>query len=150
PPTTTVASFTVANPAAVPGDFSAEIDWGDGSPTSFGTIVAGPVLPAGPTFLVQGGHTYAEEGTYTIKGHFSDNFGQTVTSTATANVADAVLTAPTGVALKAVEGQTLSNVAVATFTDTNPLGTTSDFTAIITWGDGSTSSGVVTLVGGGP
>src|SRR5262249_34937519 len=104
PPTTTVASFTVANPAAVPGDFSAEIDWGDGSPTSFGTIVAGPVLPAGPTFLVQGGHTYAEEGTYTIKVHFSDNFGQTVTSTATANVADAVLTAATGVALKAVEG----------------------------------------------
>src|SRR5439155_12691371 len=39
--------------------------------------------------------------------------------------------------------------AVATFTDLNPNATVTDFTATITWGDGHTSRGTVTAVGGG-
>ncbi|WP_088254775.1 hypothetical protein [Fimbriiglobus ruber] len=47
------------------------------------------------------------------------------------------------------QGAALTNVVVATFTDTNPFSQVSDFQASITWGDGGTSYGVVTAVAGG-
>ena len=40
-------------------------------------------------------------------------------------------------------------MTVATFTDANPNATVSDFTATITWGDGSTSAGTVVATGNG-
>ena len=47
-----------------------------------------------------------------------------------------------------VEGGTFSGV-VATFIDGNPNALASDFTALITWGDGHTSAGVITSTGAG-
>lgn len=38
--TGTVASFICANPASPASDFTASIDWGDGTAASEGTIVA--------------------------------------------------------------------------------------------------------------
>ena len=46
-----------------------------------------------------------------------------------------------GLALSAVRGQPLGTIA--TFTDPNPGVTSSDFTATIDWGDGTTSTGTV-------
>jgi hypothetical protein len=48
-----VASFTDGNPAATAGDFTATIDWGDG------TTTAGSVSAASGNFLVTGSHAYA-------------------------------------------------------------------------------------------
>ena len=59
----TVATFTDANPSATAGDFTATINWGDGT-TSSGTDHGGPNTGI---FSVSGAaHTYAEAGNYTI------------------------------------------------------------------------------------
>ena len=61
--TVTVATFTDANPSATAGDFTATINWGDGTSSS-GTITEDPNTKI---FSVNGAaHTYTEEGHYTI------------------------------------------------------------------------------------
>ena len=52
----TVGSFFDANAFALPSDFTATIDWGDGSPLTLGTI-AEPNGP-GTAFVVTGSHNY--------------------------------------------------------------------------------------------
>ncbi len=54
PGTTVVGTFTDANTFATTADFRTNIDWGDGSPTSTGTVVA-TATPG--VFDVEGGHT---------------------------------------------------------------------------------------------
>jgi hypothetical protein len=68
-------------------------------------------------------------------------------SALTRNVADAGLTA-TGESLHAGLAQAFSGT-VASFTDANPFGKAADFVATIAWGDGHTSSGLVTADGKG-
>lgn len=127
-----------------PADFTATVDWGDGSLPTSGTIVA---TGAGH-FEVTGTHTYVEEGTYTalvtiLETAYPVN---TATATTTADVADAPLHA-TGVSL--ITTNPVSGV-VANFTDENPYGTVSDFTATIDWGDGSPPvPGTVAAAGSG-
>ena len=73
-----VANFTDANPLATMSDFSATIDWGDGS-TSAGTIGTG----SGNSFTVSGSHTYAQAGSYTATVTIQDQGGSTATATTT-------------------------------------------------------------------
>jgi hypothetical protein len=83
PLTTTVASFTDADPSAQSSDFQAVIVWGDGT-LSLGTVIAN-----GAGFDVQGTHTYSEEGNYTIQVQITDVGGSTVTTSGSASVASA-------------------------------------------------------------
>jgi hypothetical protein len=71
-----VATFTDANPAAPVGDFTATIDWGDGSPASPGTVSG----PTGGPFTVAGSHTYGTLGPKTITTHIVDEGGSTATA----------------------------------------------------------------------
>ncbi len=138
-----VATFSDANPAAVAGDFTATIDWGDGNQS------AGAVATAGDgTFTVSGSHLYAEEASHlTVDVAIADTGGSTATTHSTAEVGDAPLTA-TAMTISAVEGQTFSGT-VATFSDANQAAVAGDFTAAIDWGDGKQSAGTVTTVGDG-
>ena len=52
--TTAVATFN--DPSGSAADYTATIDWGDGSPTSTGTVTG-----SSGHFSVSGTHTYAEE-----------------------------------------------------------------------------------------
>src|SRR5207245_2531486 len=61
-------------------------------------------------------------------------------STGTFSVADAPLTAGAITPPVAVEGQAFSNVAAFYFTDADPAGAASDYTATVTWGDGSSAT----------
>ena len=79
----TVATFTDANPNATVSDFTATIDWGDGT-TSAGTIVA----QSGGGFAVDGAHTYADEGEYTVGVSINDAGGSTASATSKATIAD--------------------------------------------------------------
>jgi PKD domain len=139
-----VATFIEPDASAPASQYSATIDWGDGS-TSSGTV-SGPV---GGPFTISGTHTYIEEGSYAVKVTITDNVNSsnTVTATSTATVADAPLTA--SCATPTVSTTSFSGT-VATFTDANPFAPVSDFTATIDWGDGTTSLGVVTGPVGGP
>src|SRR5262249_11037342 len=66
----------------------------------------------------------------------------------TALVADAPLVA-TGVPVTTVEGAALNNVLVATFADTGGPEAVSHYSAVINWGDGHVSAGLITPDGAG-
>src|ERR1700720_1672828 len=136
--TTDVASFTDTNLADTASSFTATIDWGDGTTTP-GTIVG-----SNGHFTVEGGHTYADENQYPAL--------VTVTRTAdssqlliagTVPVADTDNFTPHGTTITYTPNAPLTNVTVATFTDTNTHNAAGDFTAQIDWGDGTTTTGTV-------
>jgi hypothetical protein len=90
-----VASFTDANAGAGTADFTATIDWGDGTPLTAGTISQpGGVGP----FIVSGSHTYADSGTNggagiePIQVLVVDDDGSRLTITNTATVTDNAIT----------------------------------------------------------
>lgn len=142
--TGTVATFTDPDASATAAEYTATIDWGDGS-TSAG-VVTGPV---GGLFNVDGSHVYQEEGSYSIKVIINDvdNPGNTASVASTANIGDAALTA----ACAAAPAVPMSfSGPTAALTDANSFSTTADFTATITWGDGGTSTGTVSGPMGGP
>src|SRR5207253_2355914 len=89
PVSSTVATFSDANPGASAADFAGTtIDWGDGSAATAATVT----LSSG-TFSVTGTHTYAEEGSFTATASVVDDGGATASATDVATVADAALSA---------------------------------------------------------
>ncbi len=73
----TVATFATADPAAVAGNYSASIGWGDG------TSSAGVISGSAPTFTVTGSHTYTTSGSYTITVTIVQNNNSANTQTLT-------------------------------------------------------------------
>jgi PKD repeat protein len=153
-----VASFDTVPPDASvsPSDFSATIDWGDGSKPSDGQIVGGilnyPIMPDGstaatPSFLpggyqVVGQHDYAAPGSFPITVTISGPGGATATAMSTATVA---AIRANGVSFDATTNQADTGQQVATFQVGDPNATASDFTATIDWGDNSTpTDGTIT------
>lgn len=134
----TVATFADPGGAEALGDYSATINWGDGSPTSAGTITL-----AGSTFTVQGGHTYAAPGTYTITVNLSHDSAppQAVNSTATIGTAASTTTVVSSVN-PSVAGQSVTFTATVTSGAGTPTGTV-QFKI-----DGSNFGSPVTLIGG--
>jgi hypothetical protein len=133
---------TVVNGLVCPVQ-SATITWGDG------TTSAGAGDGSGG---IQGSHTYAEEGTYSGSVTYTYTsarpcVGSTQTTSFQATVQDSPLTGA-GRDFAGTAGQSLSAV-VAHVDDANPSGSVGDFSAQITWGDGSTSSGSLSAVAGG-
>ena len=133
----TVGTFSDSNPLANMNNITADINWGDGH-LSNGKIT-GP--DSSGLYSVTGGNTYANgPGPFTITVNVADPSGLqgTIIShaivSATINVTAASFTFTPGV-------QFTKNVA--TFTDSNPLATSSNTSALIRWGDGSTSDGTI-------
>jgi hypothetical protein len=147
-----VATFTDPGGPEPVGDYSADIDWGDGTGLQVG---AGAITLNGSTFEVRGSHTYAEASSPARPGSNPYQISITVhhetsttpsPATSTATIADATLNA-TGVNVSATEGLAFSG-PVATFTDVNPSAPLSDYTATITWGDSHVSAGAIALISG--
>lgn len=137
-----VAVFEDDNPAATSSDFTATIDWGDGSPTTIGSIGS-----SSAAFVVLSQHTYADEGAFTVTVTISDvspgTGTATTTDTATVTEGDALSGSP--VTFHAQAGVAVTTT-VATFTDALSAAVPGDFTATIDWGDGTVSAG--TIAGG--
>jgi hypothetical protein len=140
----TVATFTTNDSNPSIGDYSASIDWGDGTISAASSIAA----TAGG-YAITGSHTYTEEGAYLMSIVVSDFADSSQASTPNAAyVRDAPLAAH-GIYFGSSAGVLFSG-KVAGFTDTNAYAFVSDFSATIDWGDGTTSSGVITApVSGG-
>jgi len=133
-----VAGFTDTFLGNVASDFTATIDWGDG------TTTAGTVTGSAGSFNVSGAHTYSSTGTFAVKVTLTDDPPGTATATAnsTASVCASLTTpCPIGVMFAATEFMAF-NGTVAHFTDGSNL-PPSDYTATIDWGDGTTSVGTV-------
>ncbi|HVX09989.1 MAG TPA: CARDB domain-containing protein [Pirellulales bacterium] len=139
-----VATFADGDPIAPASDFTATIDWGDGTTTT-GTVATLAGGGAG-VFAVSGSHIYAAEATKSVTVTIHDVGGSSGTAHSTADIADASLSA-TSTTLTAIEGATFTG-AVAAFTDANPLATAAAYTATIDWGDGTSSTGQVTTATG--
>lgn len=135
-----VATVTDGDPADHAAEYSATIDWGDGSSSSPGTVSG----PDGGPYNVSGTHTYAEEGTYTVKVHVTDSdSANTADSSSTARVGDAALKSTC--ATPPFSAQTYSGTTAA-FSDANPGTHLEDFptgNVTINWGDGTTTNGTV-------
>ena len=90
-----VPRSSAPSPTPIPlrrsSDFTATIDWGDGSPNSIGTITQPGGV--GTPFDVTGGHTYAKPGTgYTVTMIVKDVGGSMVTITGSVPVTDLPVT----------------------------------------------------------
>src|SRR5579871_6204615 len=142
--TQTVATFTDPGGAEPIADYSATINWGDGT-----TATAGTITVTGTTFSITGSHSYGEEGTYTLSVTVNHETSTSQTITDTATISD-VAVAATGVPVNAGVNSS-STVSVATFTDpggTEPADGT-HYSASITWGDNTPASvGTITLTNG--
>jgi hypothetical protein len=145
----TVATFTDPAGAEALSNYSADINWGDGTGTQVG---AGSITVSGGVFTVNGSHTYAEESTADHSG-FADGYHITVTlhhdgaTDATAN-STATVTDPS-VAAKAVDVAAKEGILfalpVATFTDPGGPEPVGDYSADIDWGDGTVQKGLHTI-----
>jgi hypothetical protein len=143
----TVATFTETNLQLGTGDYSAMIDWGDGTPTTAGTIVA-TTTPG--KFLVTGSHIYAEEAgakSLPMKVTIIHDTLAAAVIQSQADVLDSPLVGGTIVSFRPVAGTTYTG-GVARFTDRDAGALASDYTATITWGDGHMSAGTFTLISG--
>jgi hypothetical protein len=143
----TIATFIDGGATDPATNFTATIDWGDGTTTA-GIVSAGSGLGA---YVVSGTHTYTDE----LSGNFNVSFSEpegggarsAIGNTVTISEADALTMTGSSFSVKA--GRPFSGT-VATFTDANPAALASDFATTINWGDGTTTSGTVTGPTGGP
>jgi SdrD B-like domain/Bacterial Ig-like domain (group 3)/Domain of unknown function DUF11 len=154
--TQTYQDITLGISDEVPVD--ATVNWGDGSSNSLsdGSNTLQSIVDSFGLYRLIGSHAYAQLGTYpvtirwqTLSGELT--FHTTLTPSGHVQVsgpqqlfffaADAPLTAgaltsPPNAAIN----QPISNALLFHFTDADPNGTASDYTATVTWGDGSTNS----------
>jgi Bacterial Ig-like domain (group 3) len=159
PSTATVATFNdpvsyggTANPGS---DYTATINWGDGSATSTGTVT---LIDANGDYSVSGTHTYPVNTvtpfpiTVTISENPPALDDQNLVVNSSANVLDAFDTGDmtgTAIDISATAGVPFSG-AVANFIDPAPYGGTAEpvdqYVATIDWGDGTpTSAGTITI-----
>jgi len=154
---TIVAHFTDADPNGVIDDYSATITWGDGNVSTATNANGGIVSDGNGGFNILGGNTYSEDGAYTLSVDIADSGGATVPLSNTITVVDAPLTDLTLNSFTPLElnASDTFSTPLAHFIDTNPNPDITDFSAIISWGDGQTSlssfnDGTITYDGLGP
>ena len=139
-----VAGFTDTDPGTA-DMYTATIYWGDGSSSKV-TSTAGNggqiVADANGGFDVLGSHTYLQQmpvATLSVAlsgtGRTSEELSRSDIAVADAPLTGGLLTPPA-----AVEGTRLSPVLLYEFTDGDPNAVAGNFTAVVGWGDGSTST----------
>lgn len=148
-----LGSFADADPAGTTADYTATVDWGDGSSSAAVVAANGS---GGFDVSFPGTHTYAEEGHPPLVVHVADAGGATTDIKVATSVADAPLHASGVTDNTDSSGNSVlmwpvppGSGIVATFTDDDPGGTVSDYSAAIDWGDGHSSAGTIGVGSGG-
>jgi uncharacterized repeat protein (TIGR01451 family) len=143
-----LATFTDPGGAETISNYSADINWGDGTGTQLGagTIVAN----ANGSFSVYGSHFYTEtsgpqQSSYTITVTLHHEATPPQIATSTADVANPAVLGVGNVQLTAMVGQDTGTQTLATFTDPGGIEGTSAYQATINWGDGTTSTGTISF-----
>ncbi len=127
-------------------NFSASINWGDGSAPTSGIVAAETGRPAFGAMQVKGTHLYTNPGVYPVAVTVTGSKGARTVVRSTAVVSANPLSAQ-GQSL-VVNGLAVSARTVATFTDQAPVAA-ARYTAHVDWGDGESSAGVVRALGAG-
>jgi hypothetical protein len=143
-----IAGYTDSDPRGQATDFVAQINWGDGTPLTTGTIARDPAKATPTAFAITGTHTYAKPGTYPLTVQLTASKGQRVTVRSLAVVRG---TAPAPIVAFGrtfkVNGATLTNGVVATFKHLGTVNPPASYTARIQWGDGTVGNGTVRRTG---
>ncbi len=145
-----VASFTSGNPTSSLSDFTATIDWGDGTPLSAGTV-SQPV-GGGTAFVVSGSHTYADSGvnggtgTFPIQVYIVDADGSKLTVANTANVADRAIVL-TGQLNPASDSGVSHTDAITDVTQPDFFGTTEPLSHVTLYATPLAAGGMATVIG---
>jgi len=136
----TVATFVDTDALARNTQYVAQVNWGDGTAPTTGTIIRNPASPLPTAFAITGTHTYANAGTYPLVVDIATTQGNRVTLRGLAVVTTGPLRAfGRTVTTKAAK---LTNGIIATFKDTAPISPIL-YSAKISWGDGTHSDGTI-------
>jgi hypothetical protein len=129
-----VARFRDADTSGTAADFSAKINWGDGTALSTGTVARESGSPSLNVYAVTGSHTYAEPGRYPIVVELTGAKGAKTEIRSSALVSAEALK----IRGERIEGRLtkLTDRVLATFTDANSTGDIAAYAATIDWGDG--------------
>ncbi len=141
-PLTNVPVATFSDPSGNDpvGNYTATIDWGDG------TTSAGTVSLNGGSFVVTGTHTYANPGNYTATTSIANTVdGRTVSTKSPATILSGPVN-PTPGSVTATAGTPVIDASLATFTGTDPV---TAYSVTVNWGDGSALGGG-RVIGTGP
>ncbi len=152
--TLAVATFQSIDPNASVGQFSATVNWGDGTSSN---SISNPdkvwITYANGVYTVHGKHTYADNslgqagGVYTVGVTVNGPYSESINSTSSVSVMSPAVSGY-GENVAAEPNQALTNAVVAKFFDPNFSDVAGNFTAEINWGDGVTSAGQVILENG--
>src|SRR5262249_7351787 len=132
-----------ADPNGTASNYTVTVNTGDAILTSSanpGNVKV--VAHTGGGFDVQLTYTYAEELSGASFSVSVSDHNATTSRSSTFSVADAALTAGALTPPVATEGQPVSNAVLFHFSDADPAGTASDYTATVTWGDGVVENSV--------
>jgi hypothetical protein len=153
-----VATFIDPAGAEAIGNYSADINWGDGSPTQIG---AGSISFSGGVFTVTGSYTYTEESSpdhvpgggtaYTITVTINHEGAPTASTTSSATVTDPGVLPTGGFTFMGLEGAPSAIQTVAAFTDPGGPendGLASTYVATVHFSDGAPDD-TATLANGG-
>jgi probable HAF family extracellular repeat protein len=142
----TVLNFSDADPNATAADYTAVVTPGDGNTVTLTRAASanGQIAAHGDgTFDVNLSYTYAEEVSGTFSVTVQDGGGaSTGASVSNFSVADAALTAGALTPPSSALGTPVSHQVLFHFTDADPSGTAGDYTATVTWGDGSVETNI--------
>lgn len=131
-----VATFTDPGGKEDVGDYSAQIDWGDGT-VSPGIVSLNAVSSI---YTVAGSHIFQSPGIQAIVVTVQHDVATNATVTATAQVADVPVVGTAAATFRAVEGTSSASQILATFTDPGVIEPVTGYGATIDWGDGTTST----------
>ena len=137
-----VATFTDPAGAEDPANYSATIDWGDGSQS------AGTISFSDGVFSVRGSHRYTEEGGSGISVTIHHESAADAIAQSSASISDPGINAQGGLTVVAAEGANFDAQTVATFTDPGGAEDPTHYTATIDWGDNGQSVGEITFSDG--
>ena len=130
--------FTDAGPCA-PAAYAITVDWGDGT-TSAGEIDRTEPFAGQCNYHFVGEHQYRAAGSYTVSAQVCQGV-PCVTGANIATIADAPLRGEAFGISAVAERQWTGEVAE--FNDDNRLSQPGDYTAVVDWGDGTTSGGIM-------
>ena len=144
-----LGSFSVLDNTRSAADFTATVDWGDGSPGTTASIVADPGNPADLNLVrydLAGEHDYAGAGQYTVTITVTgpDGTSALIPTTIRAHEGSVLNLTPDATGYGGYAGEPAGNTddptELATFNAPGPTASAGGYTATIDWGDGTAAA----------